>query len=388
MKVVKLLVKNAFRHKLRTILTIFGIAIAVMAFAMMRFVVNAWNAGVDVASADRVIVRHAVSFVFQLPYAYKDKILNVPGVKDVTNCTWFQGVYKDPADFDNFFARIAINPDNFFKIYPEYIVKTEELEAFKKERNACIIGEKTAALHKLKIGDVIPIEGDIYPGKWEFVVRGIYKGKDSSIDATQMFFDWRYLDEALRRDMPVRAGQVGWYVMQVDNPSNIANISTSVDNIFKNSTAETKTETEKAFYQSFVSMSSALIKAMNIVSFVIIGVILLVLANTMAMTARERITEYAVMKTLGFGAKHLVGLIAGEALLIAIIGGALGVPAAVLFAMGFTKMFPTWFPNFPDMGVIVIGAFAVAILVGITSALFPALRAVRMRIVDGLRYVG
>jgi putative ABC transport system permease protein len=388
MKIVKLLFKNAFRHKLRTILTILGIAIAVMAFALMRFVVNAWNAGVDVASADRVIVRHAVSFVFHLPYAYRERILNVPGVKDVTNCTWFNGAYKDPKDFNNFFARIAINPENFFKIYPEFIVKSNELEAFKRERNACIVGEKTAKQHNLKIGDVIPLEGDIYPGHWEFVIRGIYHGKDKSIDATQMFFHYKYLDEVMRRDMPARAGQVGWFVMEVDNPNNVANISTAVDNIFRNSSAETKTETEKAFYQSFVSMSSALIKAMNIVSFVIIGIILLVLANTMAMTARERITEYAVMKTLGFGGKHLLGLIAGEAILIAVIGGLIGVPLAIGFAMGFSMMFPNWFPNFPNMDVIIAVAFGVAVLVGIVSAVFPALRATRMRIVDGLRYVG
>jgi putative ABC transport system permease protein len=203
-----------------------------------------------------------------------------------------------------------------------------------------------------------------------------------------MFFHWQYLDEVVKRETPKRGGQIGWFVMQVENPNDVANISSTVDNLFKNSSAETKTETEKAFYQSFVSMSSALIKAMNVVSFVIIGIILLVLANTMAMTARERITEYAVMKTLGFGGKHLLFLIAGEAILISVIGGLIGVPLAIGFALGFSAMFPNWFPNFPNMDVIIAVAFGVAILVGVVSALFPALRATRMRIVDGLRYVG
>lgn len=388
MKILKLLFKNAFRHKLRTVLTILGIAIAVMAFALMRFVVNAWYAGVEVASADRLIARHAVSFVFSLPYSYTEKLRNVSGVTDVTNCTWFQGIYKDPQDFKNFFPRIAINPENFFKIYPEFIVPTEQLEVFRRERNACIIGVKTAKAQNLKIGDVMPIEGDIYPGKWEFVVRGIYKGRDQATDETQMFFDWRYLDEALKKDSPGRSGLVGWYVLKVDNPRDIANISQRIDTMFKNSTAETKSETEKAFNQSFISMYSALFTAMNVVSFVIIGIILLVLANTMAMTARERITEYAVMKTLGFTGKHLTSLIAGEAVLIAIMGGILGVPCAMFLAKVFSMLLPTWFPNFPNMGMVVLMAFAAAIVVGLASAFFPAIRAARMRIVDGLRYIG
>jgi putative ABC transport system permease protein len=388
MKVVKLLFKNAFRHKLRTILTILGIAVAVMAFALMRFVVNAWYQGVEVASADRVIVRHAVSFVFSLPYSYADKIRQVPGVADVTNCTWFQGIYKDAADFKNFFPRIAVNPDNFFKIYPEFIVPTDQLEAFRRERNAAIIGIKTATTHNLKLGDKIPIEGDIYPGKWEFVVRGIYHGRDKSIDETQMFFDWKYLDEALKKTSPTRAGVVGWYVLQTENPNEIANIATAVDNMFKNSSAETKTETEKAFNQSFISMYSALFTAMNFISFVIIGIILLVLANTMAMTARERITEYAVLKTIGFTGIHLTILIAGEALLIAFMGGIVGLALAYPVAMGFAAAFPTMFPNLPNMSIIALLAFAAAVLVGLASAFLPALRASRMRIVDGLRYIG
>jgi putative ABC transport system permease protein len=389
MKILKLIFKNAFRHKLRTFLTILGIGIAVMGFALMRFVVNAWNAGVEIAAADRVIVRHAVSFVFELPYSYGEKIRSsVPGVLDVTNCNWFNGVYKDPHDFKNYFPRIAVNPDNFFKLYPEFKVPQDQLETFQRERNSCIIGTKTAKIQNLKIGDVIQLEGDIYPGTYNFVIRGIYTGRDRATDETQMFFDWRYLDEAVKKNVPSKAGKVGWYVLQVDNPKNIANISSSVDALFKNSAAETKTETEKAFTQSFISMYSALFTAMNFVSFVVIGVILLVLANTMAMSARERINEYAVMKTIGFSGKHLATLIAGEAILIAIIGGVVGLLLAVPVALGFAQMFPTWFPNLPKMDTVVVMAFAAAIVVGIVSAFFPALRAARMRIVDGLRYIG
>jgi putative ABC transport system permease protein len=389
MKILKLIFKNAFRHKLRTFLTILGIGIAVMGFALMRFVVGAWNAGVEVAAADRVIVRHAVSFVFELPYSYGERIrTGIPGLRDVTNCNWFNGIYKDPHDWKNYFPRIAINPENFFKIYPEFKVPQDQLETFQRERNSCIIGTKTAKIHNLKIGDTIQLEGDIYPGTYNFVIRGIYTGRDRSTDETQMFFDWKYLDEAVKKNIPSKAGNVGWYVLQVNSPKEIANISSRVDALFKNSAAETKTETERAFNQSFISMYSALFTAMNFVSFVVIGVILLVLANTMAMSARERINEYAVMKTIGFSGKHLAALIAGEAIFIAIIGGLVGLLLAVPVTLGFAQMFPTWFPNLPKMDTVVILAFAAAIVVGIVSAFFPALRAARMRIVDGLRYIG
>ena len=359
-----------------------------MAFALLRTVVGAWYAGVDVASADRLVTVHRVSFVFSLPLSYADRIREVPGVEDVTYAVWFQGKYKDAADFKNFFPRLAINPENFFKIYPEFVVSPNQFEAFRKERNACIIGIKTAKEQKLKLGDLIPIEGDIYPGKWQFVVRGIYTGRDKNTDETQMFFDWNYLNEVNKRDMPYRAGRVGWYISSLKEPGRAASISEAIDGLFSNSPAETKTETEKAFNQSFISMYSALFTAMNFISFVIIGIILLVLANTMAMTARERTTEYAVLKTLGFNTGHLTGLIAGESILIACIGGAIGLALAYPFTLGFQAAFPTMFPILPPFGKIGVLAFIAAVFVGLASAFFPTLRASRMTIVEGLRHIG
>lgn len=388
MKVLKLLIKNAFRHKLRTFLTILAIAIVVMAFALLRSVVGAWNAAVDVASGDRLITRHAVSFVFDLPYSYREKIRRVPGVEDVSYGVWFQGIYKDANDFKNFFPRIAIDPENYFKLYSEFIVPPEQIDAFKKERNAVIIGEQTAQTHGLKIGDIIPIEGDIYPGKWEFVVRGIYKGRDKSTDKTQMFFDWKYLDEGLKKEGMGRDGAIGWYIVQVKDSNQIPRIGAEIDAMFKNSSEETLTETEKAFNKSFISMYSALFTAMNFVSFVIIGIILLILANTMAMTARERTTEYAVLKTLGFTGKHLMAIIAGESLFIACIGGILGLLLAYPLTLAFQGMFPTIFPNLPAFAKVGLLAFSVAVMVAVVAATFPALRATRMTIVEGLRHIG
>lgn len=384
MNILKLIFRNALRHKLRSLLTILGIAIAVLAFTLLRTVVNAWYAGVDASSANRLIVRHSVSFIFPLPYSYGQKIRGVPGVKEVAFAVWFQGIYKDRT-FENFFPRMAVDPLHFFDVYPEFLIPEDQLTAFHRERNATIVGVKVARQHGFKIGDVIPIEGDIYPGKWEFVVRGFYTGRDKTTDETQMFFDWTYLDETLKKTATRRAGNVGWYVVEVERANLAPRVSADIDAIFKNSRAETRTETEAAFNQSFVSMFGAIITALNFISFVIIGIILLVLANTMAMTARERTTEYAVMKTLGFRTRHILTLIAGESLVIAFVGGVLGLLGAFPIIRGFQAMFPTLFPVMNVSDETLIFSASAALLVGIAAAIFPTWRASRMTIVDGLR---
>ncbi|HUI64511.1 MAG TPA: ABC transporter permease, partial [Bacteroidota bacterium] len=195
MFIIRLVLKNALRHKLRTLLTILGIAIAVMSFGFMRTIVTAWYAGVESSAANRMITRQSVSFIFPLPYAYLQQIEQIPGVNEVSYANWFGGVYKDQADWNNFFPRIAIDPESYLTLYPEFVVPADQMADFRRERNSCIIGKKMAIQHGFKIGDLIPIEGDIYPGHWEFVVRGIYTGKDATVDETQMFFHWDYLNE-------------------------------------------------------------------------------------------------------------------------------------------------------------------------------------------------
>ncbi|OGV17927.1 MAG: ABC transporter ATP-binding protein [Stygiobacter sp. RIFOXYA2_FULL_38_8] len=386
MKVLKLIFKNALRHKLRTLLTIFGISIAVIAFGLLRTVVTIWDSSVDATMANRLITRQAVSFIFPLPYSYKEKIEKVPGVNKVTFATWFQGVYKDK---NNFFARMAVDPETMFDVYPEYIISPEELAAFKKERNACVIGADIAQQHKLKLGDQMVLEGDIYPGRWEFIVRGIYKGKNKNTDKTQMLFHWDYVNERMKVETPVRANDVGWYVVQIADPNKSALISNQIDALFKNSTAETKTETEKAFAQGFVAASGAIITAMNVMSFVIIGIIMLVLANTMIMAARERTREYAVFKTLGFSAKHLVGLILGESMVISFLGGGIGLFLTFPIVAGFEQAMPKgFFPFFYIEPITVVLASVATGLVGLISAIFPIHKALNTKIVDGFRFVG
>jgi len=386
MKVLKLIFKNTLRHKLRTSLTILGIAVAVIAFGLLRTVVTAWSVGVEASSANRLMTRQAVSFIFPLPFTYRDKISSVPGVEEVTFANWFQGVYIDK---NQFFARLAVDANTIFDVYPEFVLSPEETSIFKKEKNSCVIGADLAKKYNLKIGDVMNIEGDIYPGRWDFVVRGIYKPKYKTTDATQMFFHWNYVNDRMREEAPVRAGDVGWYVVKIKDPSKAAAISEKIDALFKNSPAETKTETERAFQQGFLASTSAIITSMNVLSFVIIGIIMLVLANTMIMSARERTREYAVLKTLGFSGKHLVGLIMGESLFIALLGGAIGLVLTFPLVSGFAEFIPKgFFPVFQIEPITIILAVSAAFIIGVVSAVFPIQRALRTRIVDGFRFVG
>jgi putative ABC transport system permease protein len=386
MKVFKLIFKNSVRHKLRTFLTILGIAIAVMAFGILRTVVTAWYAGVEASSANRLITRQAISFIFPLPYAYREQIIKLPGVSNVTFANWFMGVYIDK---NQFFARLAVETETFFDVYPEFVVPQDELEAFKKERNACVIGRDIATRYNLKPGDNMTIDGDIYPGKWDFVVRAIYQPRDKTVDATQMFFHWKYLDERMKQEMPTRAGDVGWYVVKIKDASQSAVASEQVDALFKNSRDETKTETERAFQQGFIQGSSAIITAMNFMSFVIIGIIMLVLGNTMIMSARERTREYAVLKTLGFSGGHLVGLILGESLVIACLGAGIGIFLTVPAVDGFAAAMPKgFFPVFFIEPLTYVLAGSSAIVIGLVASIFPLQRALKMRIVDGLRFIG
>jgi putative ABC transport system permease protein len=386
MELVKLLLRNALRHKLRSVLTILGVAVAVMAFALLRTVVTAWHAGVDASAVNRLITRHAVSFVFPLPLAYRDRIAKVPGVSMVTYAIWFSGVYIDK---NQFFARLAVDADSFFEVYPEFQVDKEQFAAFKRERNAAIIGIDIARRYNLKIGDIMPIEGDVFPGQWEFVVRGIYTPRDQTTDPATMMFHYQYIEQRARQETPERSGEVGWYIVRIDDPDNAAVISEEIDRLFANSRAETKTETERAFQQSFLSSASAIITAMNIMSFVIIGIILLVLGNTMVMSARERTHEYAVLKALGFSARQIFFLIAGESLILSVLGSIVGLGVTIPAVAGFESAMPKgWFPIFYIKPETIVIACAAGVLVGILASLIPMHRVVTTRIVEGLRYVG
>ena len=388
MKLVKIVLKNLFRRPLRTILTMFGIATAVMAFGLIRTIVGAWSAGVEASAANRMITRHSVSFIFPLPLPYRQQIARVPNVTAVSWANWFGGVYGDPNDFTNFWPRFAVDAETFYDLYPEYEVPADQLAQFRKERNACIIGRKLAAQHGFKIGDLITMEGDIFPGRWEWVVRGIYTGRDQTVDETQMHFQWNYLYEQVQAREPGRPVDAGWFILRVEPPDVMPRVATTVDEQFVNSRAPTKTETEKAFQQGFVAMSSAIITSLQVISVVIVGIILLVLANTIVMAVRERTREYAVLKTLGFSARHLFALIFGESLVIALCGGLIGLALTFPMVAGFGKALPTFFPIINVAPLTIALGLGAALIAGAVAAFFPATRVVRTPIVAGLRTVG
>jgi putative ABC transport system permease protein len=384
MFLLKLIFRNAFRHKLRTTLTVVGVAIAVLAFGLLKTLVAAWYLGVEASSSSRLITRNAISLVFTLPASYQEKIRSVPGVTAVAKGNWFGGVYIDEK---NFFPNFAVEPASYLDLYPEFVLTPEERKAFILDRKSCIVGRKTAERFGWKVGDLVTLRGTIFPGEWEFVIRGIYRGREKNTDTTQFLFHWEYLNETMRKTVPRRADQVGFYVVGLASPDLAAQVSLAIDGMFKNSLAETLTETERAFQLSFVSMTEAIVIAIRIVSYVVIVIIMVVAANTMAMTARERIAEYATMKTLGFGSWYVAAVIFGESIVIAMTGGALGVllsfPAADWIGAKLSAFVPIFRLSRETIALDLVAAF----VVGAVAGIFPTWRGTTIRIADGLRRI-
>src|SRR2546422_2172006 len=381
---LRLVVKNALRHKLRTTLTIVGIVVAISAFGLLRTVIDAWYAGANASSSARLITRNAVSLVFSLPLTYAQRIRQMPGVTAVSWANWFGGVYVTER---NFFPQFAIDAPTYLDMYPELLLAPEQKKAFLLDRQGCIVGRKLADQFGWKVGDQIPLRGTIFPGTWTFNLRGIYDGADKTTDQSTMFFHWQLLNETLKRNFPRRADQAGVYIAQLADPTQAAAVSEAIDATFKNSLAETLTETEKAFQLSFVAMTEAILLAIQAVSFVVIVIIMAVMANTMAMTARERGTEYATLKALGFGGGFVALLIFGESLLIAAIGGGAGIALTFPLANAFREALGTFFPVFYVSDETVGLQLGAALVVGVVAAVFPAWRASRLPVVEGLRAI-
>lgn len=385
MQFLKLVLRNALRHKLRTALTLLGLVVAILSFGLLQTVVDAWYAGAAGAAPTRLVTRNAVSLIFHLPLSYRDRIRAVDGVRAVSHATWFAGIYQDPK---NFFPQFAIEPRTYFAMYPEYLIVPEEYAAFLRDRKSAVIGRKIAETYQLKVGDALPLRGTIYQGTWEFTVRAIYDGIDTKTDTSQMFFHWEYLNETMKKRAGRQTNQVGVYLVDVTDLDRVAEVSRAIDALFKNSLAETLTETERAFQIGFVKQTEALVIAIQIVSYVVIVIILAVMANTMAMTARERLAEYATLKVLGFSPGYIAALILGESVAIAVIGAAIGIALTFPVADWFAAKVGTIFPVFEVSGETVALQFVCAIGVGTIAAVVPGRRAATIKIVEGLRAVG
>ena len=384
---LRLVFKNIFRHRLRSLLTITGLVVAVLAFGLLQTVVDAWYAGADMASATRLITRNSTSLVFPIPIYYRERIRAIDGVKAVAVSNWFGGIYKDQS-FQNFFAQFAVDPDVFFDIYPEFRTRPDELLAWKKDRRGAMVGRQLAQQHGFRVGDTIALKGAIWPGNWEFTVRGIYEPADDTVITKQMYFHWAYLNERLKQLFPRRAEAAGVFIVQISDGARAAEISAAIDREFRNSVAETITETEKAFQLGFVAQTETIVMAVRLVSFVVIVIIFAVVANTMAMTARERMGEHATLKAIGFSPAFVGGLIVGESLMITAIGGLAGIAATYPAAAAFKAALGSFFPVFHVSADTVMLQLAAAAVVGAFAGLLPSVSAARVRIVDGLRSIG
>jgi putative ABC transport system permease protein len=381
----KLLLKNAFRHKLRTGLTLVGLVVAICAFGLLRTIVDAWYAGVEGSSSTRLITRSNISLSFALPLNYAPRLRAVEGVRQVSWANWFGGVYITER---NFFPQFAVDPPTYLPLYPEYVLAEAEKLAFLRDRQGVLTGRKLANKFGWKVGDPIPLRGTIYPGTWTFNLRGIWDGADAKVDENQLLMHWDYLNESLRQKYPRRADQVGVYILGIDEPNNAALVGQRIDKLFANSLAETMTETEAAFQLSFVSMSETILAAVKAVSYIIVIIIMAVMANTMTMTARERLAEYATLKALGFPPGFVVRLLFGESLLIAALGGVAGLLLTLPLARSFGMAAGTLFPVFVVSPLTMALQLAAALGVGAVAAAWPAWRMSRIDIVAGLRHVG
>jgi putative ABC transport system permease protein len=383
---LKLIFKNVFRAKLRTALTVTGLVVAIVAFGLLQTVVDAWFAGANSASSARLVTRNAISLVFSMPTYYRERIRSIEGVKIVSYSQWFGGIYKEPS---NFFPQFAVDHNNYFDLYPEFLIKPDELLAFKRDRQGAIVGRKLADQFGWKVGDVIPIRGTIFSGNWQFTIRAIFDGRDETTLTRQFFLHWDYINESVKKRFPRRGDQIGVFNILINDPSRAADISKAIDAEFRNSLAETLTETEKAFQLGFVAQSEAIVVAIRVVSFVVIFIIMAVVANTMAMTARERIAEYATLKVLGFSPGYVAALIFGEAMVLAFLGAGIGVLLTFPVASGFANS-PAGaaFASFAVSASTVWLQLACAVAVGVIAALVPGWRSARIKIVDGLRHVG
>ena len=385
MFLLRLLLKNAFRHRLRTLLTMFGLIVAVCAFGLLRTIVDAWYNGVDATSSTRLVTRNAISLTFPLPLTYADRIRNVDGVSSVSWSNWFGGVYITER---NFFPQFAIEPASYLALYPEFVLNDAERKAFLLDQQGAVVGRKLANQYGWKIGDQIPLRGTIFPGTWTFNLRGIWDGVDAKTDESQMLIHWKLLSETARKRGSQDADYVGVFIVGIDEPSAAPLVAQRIDALFANSRAETLTETEKAFQLGFVAMSEAILVAIQAVSVVIIVIIMAVMANTMSMTARERLAEYATLKALGFTPAFIVKLLFGESLVIALIGGGLGLLITLPIAAAFAKAVGTLFPVFIVSPTTMALQVLASVVVGLVAAAWPAWKMSRIDIINGLRHVG
>ncbi|HEX5214906.1 MAG TPA: FtsX-like permease family protein [Vicinamibacterales bacterium] len=382
MKYAHLVWRNMLRRKFRTTMTLLSIFVSFLLFGILMVIRVAFSMGVEVAGVDRLMMTNKISIIQPLPISYLPRIQAVPNVTMVSHASWFGGIYQDPST--NVFE-FAVEPETYLKMYPEFKLPPEQLKAWLADRQGFIAGRDLATRLGWKIGDRIPIKGTFNRPRggdgttWEFNLVGIYDGA-KDVDKTQFLFRYDYLDETRTNGR----GMTGWYLIKVADPAKSAETATSIDALFQNSSAETKTATEKAVAQSFANQVGDIGAIMTYVAAVVLFIILLIAANTMALSVRERTSELGAMKAMGFGDSTLLGLVLFESVTLTLIGGALGLFMAWLFAL---QGDPTggFLPVFALSGKDMVLGFVLAIVIGTLAGAIPAVAAMRLRITDALR---
>ena len=383
MKFNRLILANLFRKKARLLLTIGSFAVALFLFAFLGVVNDAFSRGGDVVSANRLVIINRTSIINTIPLSYREQILRVPGVTNVTFDNWFGGVYQDPK---NFFPQFVIDPENQRQVFPELIVPDDQWNMFLKDRQGAIVGAATMQRFGWKMGDRIPIKTTLYglgDKSWEFNIDGVYHGKDPTDDETQFWFQWDYFEESVPEALK---GQIGWYTVRVSNPDDAPRIAKTIDDMFMNSPYETRTQTESAFAASWVKQFGNIKFLILTIGTVVFFTLLLVTGNTMAISVRERTSELAVLKAIGFSGRAVLGFILAESLVIAMVGCVgllLAMWAIPLLSRAMAGLLP---PLLITTRTMVVGVVA-ALAVGVASAILPGLGAMRMRVVDALRRV-
>jgi putative ABC transport system permease protein len=380
MKFLPLMWKNLWRKKTRTTFTLLSVFVAFILFGLLMTIKAAFSFGVNIAGVDRLVLIHKVSLIMPLPYSYLARLQATPGVTLVSHNTWFGGVYQDPS---NFFAQMAVDPEAHLKTYPEFKIPTDQVAAWKADRQGTIVGVDLAKRFGWKIGDRIPLVGTIWQPKqgqtWEFNIVGMYDG-ESGVDKTQMFFRYDYLDENRRRG----EGQVGWYVVKIADASQAQAMGAKFDEMFANSSAETKTTTEKGFVEGFAKQIGDIGAIMVAILIAVLFTIMLVAGNTMAQSVRERTSEVGVLKTLGFSNGAILAMVLGESVVISVLGGGLGLLLAWLIVQRgdpTNGMLPIFTLPASDVAVGVV----LILVLGLLAGALPAWTAMRLKITEALR---
>jgi len=381
LRYLPLVAKNCLRNRRRTILTIFSVAASLSLLGVLVAIYAAvYLSDTPPAQALRLAVRNKVSLVFTMPEAYSMKIKTIPGVREVMTMQWFGGLYKDETPH-NIFPRFAVDPDKLFTVYNEVKIPEDQKLAFIREQTACVIGKSLERKLNVHVGDRITLKGDIFPVTLELTVRGIFEAPE---DDELLYFHRKYLDESIRGRLK---GEVGMYMILADSAESVPRIAAAVDDQFRNSPVQTKTESERAFQLGFVNALGNVKGFLLSICAAVTFTILLVSGNTMAMSVRERVREVGILKTLGFTRESILGIILGEALLLALIGGVLGLALAQALCM-FVRQAPAFISQTKTLTIqplVGLGCLALAGAIGLVSSFVPAWGAARTSIVEALR---